>query len=141
MNYLLDTNALSEINKPKPNEGFMEWFKEVNISDVYASCITFGEIYKGIELLSDSPKRKQLEKSTTDILESFNGRVLLVDLDTTLLWAKLIAQSIKKGLLAPAIDTLIAAQCVQHQMTIITRNIRDFEQFSNLAIICPWSKN
>jgi len=139
MPYLLDTNALSEVDKPEPNKGFMDWFSQVEVSELYTSCITFGELYKGIELVADTAKHSQLERSTADIMEAFNNRVLVIDLDTTLVWSKLMANSIKISQTAPSIDALIAAQSIQHNLVLVTRNIKDFEQFANLELYCPWS--
>ncbi len=85
--YLLDTYALSEINKPYPDQEFMNWFRGAAVTDLYASCIAFGEVYKGIELLPDSSKRKRLEKRTAEILEEFGDRMLIVDLDTASRWS------------------------------------------------------
>lgn len=139
MPYLLDTNALSEVDKPEPNKGFMDWFNQAEASELYVSCITFGEIYKGIELLVDITKHKRLEQRTADIIEAFSSRILIIDLGTALLWSKLIADSIKKGQTAPSIDTLIASQCIQHNLVLVTRNIKDFKQFNSLELHCPWS--
>ena len=141
MPYLLDTNALSEVDKPNPNRGFMEWFDQVETSELYVSCITFGEIYKGIELLSGIEKRKRLEERTADIIEAFSGRILIIDLGTTLVWSKLMAASVKKGQTAPSIDALIASQCIQHNLVLATRNVKDFKQFDGLELYCPWSTN
>ncbi len=139
MPYLLDTNALSEVDKPEPNKGFMEWFNLAETSELYVSCIAFGELYKGIELLADTAKHKRLEKHTADIIEAFSNRILAIDLATTLVWSKLMATSIKKGQTAPIIDALIASQCIQHNLVLVTRNIKDFKQFNNLELYCPWS--
>ena len=118
----------------------MEWFNEAEPSDLYASCITFGELYKGIELLADTAKRKRLEKHTADVIEAFSTRIIVIDLNTTLLWSKLMATSIKKGQTAPSIDALIASQCIQHSLVLVTRNIKDFKQFNDLELYCPWSE-
>ena len=139
MSYLLDTNALSEVDKPEPNKGFMEWFNQAETSELYISCITFGELYKGIELLADTAKHKRLKERTADIIEAFSNRILVIDLGTTLVWSKLMATSIKKGQTAPSIDALIASQCIQHNLVLVTRNIKDFKQFNNLELYCPWS--
>lgn|SRR5487761_1286834 len=138
MPYLLDTNALSEVDKPEPNKGFMEWFNKAEVSELYVSCITFGELYKGIELLADTTKRKRLEKHTADVIEAFNTRIVVIDLDTTLVWSKLMAISIKKGQTAPSIDALIVSQCIQHNLVLVTRNVKDFKQFDDLKLHCPW---
>jgi predicted nucleic acid-binding protein len=138
MAYLLDTNALSEVSKPEPNKGFIGWFKQVEESDLYVSCITIGELYKGIELLPNTKKRTSLEKHTAEIIKAFNDRILKIDLNTTLIWSKLIANSIKKGQTAPSIDSLIASQSIQNNLVLVTRNIKDFEQFTELTTLCPW---
>lgn len=139
MLYLLDTNALSEIDKPEPNKGFMEWFNKTEVSEFYISCITFGELYKGIELLTDTAKRKRLEDLTGDVIEAFSSRIIVIDLKTMLIWSKLMATSIKMGQTAPSIDTLIASQCIQHNLALVTRNVKDFKQFNDLKLHCPWS--
>src|SRR5437660_7068890 len=141
MNYLLDTNSLSEISKPLPNRGFMEWFERTNTLDLYTSCIAFGEVYKGMELLPDSPKRKRLEKRTAEILEAYDDRMLMINLDTARHWSRLMARATKNGRPAPAVDALIAAQCLQYRMTLVTRNVKDFEEFADLQVLCPWSSN
>ncbi|GAC1501837.1 MAG: type II toxin-antitoxin system VapC family toxin [Candidatus Saccharimonadales bacterium] len=139
MLYLLDTNAISEVSKPEPNRGFMEWFNQVESSELYVSCITIGELYKGVELLSDTAKSKRLEEYTRKVIEAFSARIISIDIDTTIIWSKLMADSIKKGRLAPSIDTLIASQCILHNLVLVTRNIKDFNQFNDLEIHSPWS--
>jgi predicted nucleic acid-binding protein len=139
MPYLIDTNALSEVNKPKPDKGFMEWFNQAETSELYVSCITVGELYKGIELLVSSAKRAGLEERAADIMEAFGNRILTIDLDTMLVWSKLMATSIKKGQTAPSVDALIASQCIQYNLVLVTRNVRDFKNFDNLEVYCPWS--
>ncbi|HUD07399.1 MAG TPA: type II toxin-antitoxin system VapC family toxin [Candidatus Saccharimonadales bacterium] len=139
MPYLLDTNALSEIDKPEPNKGFIDWFNQAETSELYVSCITFGELYKGIELLANTAKRNRLERHTVEIIEAFSNRILIIDLNTTLVWSKLMATSVKKGQTAPSIDALIASQSIQHNLVLVTRNIKDFEQFTDLVTYCPWN--
>lgn len=139
MLYLLDTNALREINKPRPNPGFMSWFEQSIATDLYLSCITVGEVYKGIALVAEESKRKQLEQHIKTIVSAFNTRILAIDTDTTLIWAELLAGSMKKGQTAPSIDALIAAQCLQRKLVLVTRNVKDFENFTGLEILCPWT--
>jgi predicted nucleic acid-binding protein len=140
MPYLLDTNALSEVDKPQPNQGFMDWFNQAEVSELFVSCITIGELYKGIELLKDNVKRNKLEKHTAAIVTAFNNRVLIINLDTMLIWSRLMATSIKKGKTAPSIDALIASQSIQNNFVLVTRNTNDFKQFDELEVYCPWSK-
>lgn len=138
MLYLLDTNALSEINKPRPNPGFLNWFERSISTELYLSCITVGELYKRIALVAEESKRKQLEQHIKSIVSAFNARILAIDTDTTLIWAELLAGSIKKGQTAPSIDALIAAQCLQRKLVLVTPNVKDYENFTGLEILCPW---
>jgi toxin FitB len=140
MSYLLDTNSLSEIDKPRPNKGFIDWFQSVSTLELYLSCIVLGEVYKGIELLSDPIKRGKLENRTTKIVDAFDGRIVMIDLDTALIWSRLMAKSLKKGHPSPIIDALIAAQCIQQNLSLVTRNVKDFELFDKLKLICPWTE-
>lgn len=118
----------------------MRWLNNTLVSQLYVSCMTVGELYKGIELLSDGAKREKLEQRTIEILVEFENRILVVDQDTSKLWAQLTARASKKGRPSPVIDALIASQCIQHQLTLVTRNTKDFEQFTDLKLLCPWTE-
>ncbi len=117
----------------------MSWFEQSIATDLYLSCITVGEVYKGIALVAEESKRKQLEQHIKTIVSAFNTRILAIDTDTTLIWAELLAGSMKKGQTAPSIDALIAAQCLQRKLVLVTRNVKDFENFTGLEILCPWT--
>lgn len=137
--YLLDTNALSEASKPQPNAGFMSWFSLVDEQVLFTSCLALGEIQKGITLVGNSAKRSQLEKWLAKLTEDFEDRIIGVDGQGAMLWGTLVAKAQKKGKSAPAIDALIAAQCIQYKLVLVTRNVKDFEQFAGLDVLCPWS--
>ncbi len=141
MSYLLDTNAISEANKSVPDKGFMQWFNQVDVTELYVSCITIGEIYKGIELLTDINRRKRLENNIAEIVEAFSNRILDIDSETSQIWSKIMADSIKRGQTATSIDALIASQAIQHDLILITRNIKDFDQIKDLKLNCPWLSN
>lgn len=125
----------------------MDWFNRVGVAELYVSCITFGELYKGIELLKDNIKRNKLKKHTAEIVTAFNNQMLIINLDTMLIWSKLMSISIKlmsisikKGKTALSIDALIVSQSIQNNFVLVTRNTNDFEQFDQLEVYCPWSK-
>lgn len=136
---MLDTNALSEVSKPQPNQGFMDWFNQAEVSELYVSCITLGELYKGIEILTDSAKRNKLRKHTAEITKAFSNRVLIINLDTTIIWSSIMAASIKKAQTAPSIDALIASLSLQNNLILVTHNNKAFKQFDELELYCPWS--
>lgn len=139
MAFLLDTNALSEVDKPRPDKTFLQWFGQIDDLELYLSCISVGELYKGIELQSDENKKHKLMTRTEEIVAVFGERILDIDQSTTRHWGKLMGQGQQKGITPAAIDALIAAHCLQYQLTLVTRNTKDFKQFSGLQILCPWS--
>jgi predicted nucleic acid-binding protein len=139
-NYLLDTNAISEISKNEPDSSFLEWFNGMDGAALFTSCLVIGELNKGIELLPDSEKRRRFENILTELLDSFSGQIIGIDTEICLSWGQLFARGRLSGLTPPDIDTLIAAQCIEHDMMLITRNTRDFEQFHELKVHSPWSK-
>jgi len=138
-NYLLDTNALSEAPKRIPDSGFMEWFTATDELSLFTSCLVLGEIKKGISLSTDRGKRESFNTWLDKVIDGFDGRVVDLDKEVALLWGELIAAGQRLGKTPPVIDTLIAAQCIHHRLTLVTRNVKDFEQFSDLKILCPWS--
>ncbi|HTE57623.1 MAG TPA: type II toxin-antitoxin system VapC family toxin [Verrucomicrobiae bacterium] len=138
-NYLLDTNALSEAPKKAPDGSFMEWFASADELNLFTSCLVLGEIKKGISLNTDGDKQKLFNKWLAEIVDGFDNRIIEVDKEVCLLWGELTATGQRLGKTPPAIDALIAAQCLQHNLVLVTRNVKDFEQFSDLKILCPWS--
>ena len=136
--YLLDTNALSEVSKKSPNAAYMKWLNSVDEIYLYTSSLVLGEIKKGIELLPDGVRRATFSDSLDKVMESFDGRIVDVSLEASLLWGKLSAKAQLGGWSAPPVDAFIAAQCIQNNLVVVTRNVKDFDQFPNLQILCPW---
>jgi toxin FitB len=100
--------------------------------------ITLAEIQKGIEMLGEGKRRAQLEDWLKQDLEAwFAGRILLVDRSVAARWASLVAQGIRTGRPLPTVDSLIAATALTHDLTIVTRNTRDFEGIG-AATLNPW---
>lgn len=139
MEYLLDTNALSEAAKPQPDSGFISWLKGADDVSLYTSCLVVGEIQKGIALLNEAKRRSQIQGWLNQLIADFDGRILEINEDVCLLWGKLLADARLSGKTAPLIDALIAAQCIHYKLTLVTRNKKDFEQFEGLEVFCPWS--
>jgi len=135
MNYLLDTNAISELKRPKPNENVVLWFSKVEKENLYLSVLTLGEIRKGVDKLADGEKKQKLsiwlEK---EIPIWFESRLLMIDAEVADYWGKLQAQS-KNPL--PAIDSLLAATALAHNLCLVTRNVDDFRPMG-VQIINPW---
>jgi predicted nucleic acid-binding protein len=137
MNYLLDTCFLSEFTKPVVNPGVEAWFDAQSPERLFVSVITIAELKRGVLRLADGKKKAQLLSWLDGLAFSFASRLLIVDLVTVNTWA---AQSValeKQGKQIAFPDALIAANALQHGMTLVTRNIKDFEQTS-VALVNPW---
>lgn len=137
--YLLDTNAISEAVKSRKDIGYMSWLSATDDAKMHISCLTLGEIQKGVALAKDTQLRQGLDAYLEGLYEAFSDRILAIDIDTCILWGKLVAEAQQSGKTPPVIDSLIAAQCLKHGMILVTRNVKDFQRFSDLEILCPWS--
>ena len=127
--FLIDTNVLSEYNRPgNPNVGVKRWLETTDRESQYVSVITLAEIQKGIELLAEGKRRSQLRQWLEQDLQAwFSGRILPVDRQVAGRWALLLAAGARTGKSLPAVGSLIAATALVYDLTIVTRNIRDFE--------------
>lgn len=136
MSYLLDTNVLSELVRVRPNPGVVAWFEDVPDDSLYISVLTIGEIRKGVELLADARRRERLRVWLEHSLPDwFGNRVLAVDLAVAERWGRLLAQMNRP---VAAIDSLLAATALHHELRMVTRNVQDFH-FPGLEVINPWS--
>jgi len=138
--FLIDTNVLSEYNRPGgPDTGVKRWLENTDRQTQHVSVITLAEIQKGIELLAEGKRRVRLEEWLTQDLEAwFSGRVLPVDRQVAARWASLVAQGVRAGRPMPTVDSLIAATGLAYDLTIVTRNTKDFEGIG-AATINPWN--
>ena len=137
MNYLLDTNVLSELSKPSPDTGIEAWFDRVPEETLYVSVFTFGEIQSGIESITEGPKRNKLLLWFGELQEAFDGNILPFDTDTALLWGRTHGRLMNTGRPIPLMDGLIAATALRHNMVLVTRNRPDFAPIG-VDIFDPW---
>lgn len=137
--FLIDTNVLSEYNRGgAPDAGVKNWIETTPQLLQYVSVITLAEIEKGVGLLASGKRRTQLEEwLATNLEEWFSGRVLTVDRNVGSYWARLTIAGTRKGNPLPVIDSLIAATALAHDLTIVTRNIKDFAS-AGVRTINPW---
>ena len=126
MNNLLDTCTLSEFTRKLPNQNVLDWFSVQPDETLFLSVITIAEVRKGIECLPNSRRRGELENWLNSIVQRFDRRILPFDLKIPKRWAAMTAALEKKGRILPSMDSLIAATALKHDLTIITRNTRDF---------------
>ena len=139
MNYLLDTCVISELVARQPEPKVVNWIDAIEDERIYLSVITIGEIKRGIEKLPASPRRQELtDWLSSDLLLRFKGRILAVDTAVMLRWGELVAQMESGGRPLPAIDSLIAAQALTHNLHLVTRNEKDF-QGTGGVVVTPWT--
>ena len=139
MKFLLDTNVLSEAKKPKPDAVVLKWLAVHELTDSYLSVMTLGEIEEGIERLGKNKKASTLRAWLDQLQESFAGRILPIDEDICLLWGKLRAKAKLKGKPVAVIDALLAATAIHHELTLVTRNLKDVEGLG-VKTLNPWLK-
>ena len=132
--YLLDTNVISEFRKPRPHGGVVAWIAAANDADLNISAVTFGEIQKGIERtrMQDADKAATIERWSDKVADTYN--VLPMTAEIFRLWAKLMhkqSDTVNE-------DAMIAATAIVNKLTVVTRNVNDFERFE-VKIINPFS--
>ena len=136
MSYLIGTNVLSELRRREPNPDVVGWFASRPSRVLFLSVLTLGEIRKGIENVPDRERRlKLLDWLEIELPAYFSGRILSVDPLVADRWGRLQAQA-KRPL--SAIDSLLAATALHHQLRLVTRNEKDFT-YPGLEVINPWS--
>jgi len=139
MKYLLDTCVISELVTKNPNPHVVAFIDALDPEDVFLSVITIGEIVKGIEKLTASKRKQNLHTwLNEDLLVRFDGKMIHIDTDVVKEWGKLMAHAEAAGRPMPAIDSLIAATVLTHDLALITRNVNDFES-TEIEIVNPWN--
>jgi len=137
--FLIDTNVLSEFNRRgEPDRRVRQWLEAADTDSLYASVLTFGEIRFGVELLPASKRRTQLQQwLDRDLPEWFEGRILPVGRAIANRWGLLWAQAQMNGRPVSVVDGLLAATALEHSLTMVSRNVRDFAAVG-LAVVNPW---
>jgi len=136
--FLLDTNIISELVKPRPEPRLVAWTSETDEHLLYLSVLTLGEIRKGIASLPRTVRRAELETwLESDLRLRFSNRILSVDETIADRWGVLAGQAQKHGRALPVIDGLLAATALHHNLTMVTRNTRDLTGTGAL-LFSPW---
>lgn len=138
MNLLLDTNVVSELARQRPNEGVFNFFDEADEDRIFLSALSWAEIRRGIALMPEGAKKKALTAWLEDELrERFGARILPVDHDIADRWGVLMAVTKQRGRAVPVIDGFLAATALVHNLCIVTRNTKDFEDLG-VRLLNPW---
>jgi toxin FitB len=134
VSYLLDTNALSELRKRRPDPRVTGWLDTTPQAELYLSCLTIGEIRRGIERLrrKDEVQAKAIERWLAGLRRFYQDRIVPIDIEIAERWGRLGAAAT-----LPAIDGLLAATALTRDWTVVTRNVADFAP-SGARVLNPW---
>jgi toxin FitB len=136
---VLDTNLVSEVARPHPDQGVLDWVDAQDSDKLVITAITAAEIRAGIALLPAGRRKREISKRMESLLtETFAGYVLAFDVDSAVYYAQVLAIRTQTGRPISGLDAQIAAVCLQHDATLATRNTDDFEGIG-LQLINPWA--
>ncbi len=125
--FLLDTNVPSELTRPKPDPQVEKWLDDADDELLFFGTVSLGEIFKGLTILPESKRRQQLQQWIEETLRPwFEGRILPVSEPVAQGWGVLAGQCQLKGRPLKVADGLIAATALEHRLTVVTRNVKDF---------------
>jgi len=138
MRYLLDTNVLSEPARRDPDPTVIRWLRTLSSLEACISVLTLGEIGKGVSLMAPGPRKQALRRwLAQDLPMRFRGRMLPVDQDIAMRWGDLTAEGRRIGRPLPVVDGLLLATASVHDLTFVTRNLRDCGD-RGVPVLDPW---
>ena len=138
MNFLLDTNAVSEWVKPRPNPGVIRWMEAADEDRVFLSVISLAELRYGVERLAPGARRSRIEAWLQDELPlRFEGRILPVDDNVAGAWGRAVARGEALGRPMGAMDAFLAATAEIHLLILVTRDVSHFPVLKN--VLNPWT--
>lgn len=136
--WLLDTNILSELRRPKPNAQVVGFVASQPLDLLFVSIVTFAEIRFGIEGVADASRRAELSDWLTHkVRPMFEQRTLAVSEDVMFKWRLLVADGRKAGHTFSQPDLIIAATALHHGLTVVTRDTSDFQK-ARVPVLDPW---
>ena len=136
---LIDTNVLSELMRENPAPQVLAWFASQNANQLKTSAITYAEILAGVALLPAGKRREAIAQAATQIFEEdFSGRCIDFGNQAVKHYARVRAQRQLAGRPIDTADAQIASIALTQNLTLVTRNTKDFEGIDGLQIINPW---
>ena len=138
MAWLLDTNILSELRRPRPDPNVVAFVSGIPLDQLYISIVTLAEIRFGIEIVADPIRRAELlEWLTRTVRPMFDERILPITEDILLKWLLLVEEGRKTGHTFSLPDLMIAATALHHGLTVVTRDRSDFDK-AGVPVLNPW---
>lgn len=137
--WLLDTNILSELRKPRPEQKVVDFIAQQPLTTLFVSTVTFAEIGFGIEQIQNSSKNLALTTwLNTQLRPMFDGRVLPITEEVMLIWRRLVEQGRKQGHTFPQPDLIIAATALQYNLTVVSRDLSGYAH-TGVRFFNPWA--
>ncbi len=138
MAWLLDTNVLSELRRPRPEPRVVDFVDRCPLAQLYVSAVTLAEIRFGIELVDGPNHRAELNDWLTHkVRPMFDQRILQVTEDIMLKWRLLVEEGRKTGHTFSQPDLIIAATAIHHGLTVVTRDRSDYDK-ARVPVVNPW---
>ena len=138
MAFLLDTNVVSETIKPRPGKTVLDWLETQVPTDLFIAALTIGELVRGARKVREQTRREGFERwIEQDLARQFDGRVLSFGGRTAAVWGRLMGDGDRAGRTPAAADAQIAAVAIQHDLILVTRNVKDFVNF-DIQLFNPW---
>jgi toxin FitB len=140
VNFLLDTNVVSEWVKPRPNAGLMRWSESVDEDRVFLSVASLAELRYGIERMAAGKRRQHLEQwLENEIPRRFEGRIFPIDSSIADFCGRIFRRYESMGQQIEIIDAFLAATAEVYDLTMVTRNVSDFVVLRD--VLNPWVEN
>jgi predicted nucleic acid-binding protein len=135
--FLLDTNVLSDTTKQNPHPAVSAWSRAQRSSTLFISAVSLAEAGYGIERLAAGRKAHGLRQWLSSVIADFGDRVLPIDAQVAVTQARIrrAAETARRAM--PAMDAFLAATAEVHGLTLVTRNVRDFEAWGG-PVFNPW---
>jgi toxin FitB len=138
VSFLLDTNAVSEWVKPRPNPGLIGWMESADEDRIFISVVSLAELRYGVERMAAGSRRSRLEQWLQHELPlRFEDRILPVDANVAEAWGRTVSRSEAVGRPIGAMDAFLAATAETHRLTLVTRNVSDFPLLK--PVLNPWT--
>ena len=136
---LLDTNVLSELMRPNPNNGVVKWIDALSDNDVWISAITVGEVRLGLALLPEGRRKQTLIGLAEEMFqEEFFEKCLPFDYQAAEVYAQIVSSRSRQGRPIAVEDAQIAAIALSVDLELATRNVKDFLGIEELKLVNPW---